>query len=81
MDTFCHTESDEKYWLFYYLGRATELETLQPDGQFWGNWLDKYLHEDEYRLVSKKTLIVALNLICFLDEELGSMRQLKQGFA
>lgn len=71
-----YTDSDEPYWLFFHAGKSVEIEGLQPEDTIWGYWLDKIPQKLQYKLLvpNKKTSIVALNLICHQNKELGSLR-------
>lgn len=70
-----YTDSDEPYWLFYYPGAAEGIESLSTEDKIWGYWLDKTSSELTYKLIkTQKTNIIGLNLICYQDKELGTLR-------
>ena len=68
-----YTETEDPYWLFYYPGTAMEIETLLPQDDISGYWLDKTTSKLEFKLLHKKTSIKALNVVS-LDSNLGSVR-------
>lgn len=74
LPTYTETDEPETYWLFYHPGSAEAIEDLTVEEKIWGYWLDKTNGALTYHLMKNKTFIVGLNLICYQEKELCSIR-------
>lgn len=65
-----YTESKDPYWLFYYPGKNSELQNLEPGTKINGYWLNlKEQHDYELLFSKNKMSIDAVSIISDSDEE------------
>jgi hypothetical protein len=70
-----YTDTEDPYWLFYYPGSGDAIEAWSHEDKIWGYWLDKTDEKLTYNLMKNlKTFVMGVNLICFQEKELGSLR-------
>lgn len=65
-----YTESEDPYWLFYYPGKNSELQNLEPGRKICGYWLDQ-MEKCKYELLysKNKMSIHAVSIISNSAEE------------
>ena len=70
-----YTESEDPYWLFYYPGKISNLQNMEPETKVWGYWLNKTKKQLTYELIlCKNTMSIdAINIIgTVFDDEMNS---------
>ena len=60
-----YTESEDPYWLFYYPGKNSELQNLEPGRKICGYWLNQ-MEKCKYELLYSKNKM-SINAVCIIS--------------